>query len=79
MSGPLFSLLVVAFLVVCVGMQLLVSMVMLRRSEAAVKGLLQKRPSPDADSVISADEIIDVHLALKEINSLRDISEHVAA
>jgi len=50
----------------------------LRRREAELSNPQRAAGTGTADS-ISGDEIIDVHLALKDLSSLREIAERIAA
>lgn len=77
MSDLAFSI-IAALVVASLVALIVVTVVMLRRADARVKVLVDaatRRRGP----AITTDEMIDLHLALKDINNLREISDRIPA
>lgn len=77
MNGPIASAIAVAFIVACLCTTVVICVAILRGS-GATRRLRRKAIGTPASS-ISADEVIDVHLALKDLKSLRELAEEVVA
>jgi len=72
------SAIAAVFILACLTATIVACVVMLRRSRAEVKQLRQTAATR-VPSTITADEVIDAHLALKDVKSLRELAEEVAA
>lgn len=78
MSSFILSAVAVVFILACLAVTITFCVVILRKSESRLKRL--SRPGRSRQQAkITADEIIDLHLALKDVESLRDIADQIPA
>jgi hypothetical protein len=78
MSSSILAAVGVIFILACIAVLITVSIRMLRKDDSRLKRL--RRPGRSRHQAnISADEIIDLHLALKDVESLRDIADQIPA
>ena len=79
MSDAVLSALMVAFILGCLASVITLCVVMMRRAQRQLARNEPRKTAAARPTSITADEIIDLHLALKDVRDLREISERVPA
>ncbi|HEY9286757.1 MAG TPA: hypothetical protein VIT43_01915 [Candidatus Dormibacteraeota bacterium] len=78
MSSTILAAVAVIFIVACLAVTVTFCVSILRKGESRLKGF--RRPGrPRQQAKITADEIIDLHLALRDVENLRDIADQIPA
>ena len=78
MSSLILSAVAVVFILACLAVTITFCIWLLRKSDSRLKRL--RRPGrARQEAKITADEIIDLHLALKDVESLREIADQIPA
>ena len=78
MSSFILSAVAVVFILACLAVTVTFFVGILRKSGSRLKRLPRPGRSRQ-EAKISADEIIDLHLALKDVESLREIADQIPA
>lgn len=76
MSSTILAAVAVVFIVACLAVTIAFCVSILRKGDSRLKRL--SRPARH-QAKITADEMIDLHLALKDVESLRDIADQIPA
>ena len=78
MSSSILAAVAVVFVLACLAVTITFCVSLLRKGDSRLKRL--RRPGRSRqEAKITADEIIDLHLALKDVESLRDIADQIPA
>ena len=78
MSSTILAAVAVVFILASVAAVIFFCARILRKGESRLKRL-RRAVRPRQQAKISADEIIDLHLALKDVESLREIADQIPA
>jgi hypothetical protein len=79
MSDAILSALAIVIVLGGLAAGITLCVVVLRRGEAQIKRFGRAIRRPARGSSITADEMIDLHLALKDVSSLREIADRITA